>query len=174
MRPPRSVQASSMSQFERVKDFNRAFGLPVASSPRPDVFREDPDLAKRSLNLICEELRELKQGIEAQDLSEVTDALADLLYVVHNAGAVFGVDLDRAFDIVHHSNMTKLCSSEEEAQKTVEWYKSKLSHRYDTPAYRPAVDGKHWVVYNESTQKPLKSINWVEPDFTAIGVRRAA
>jgi len=160
------------TQFQKVKKFNEAFGLEVASAPRPFLFAQQPELARRSLDLICEEVEELKHGFQSQDLVEVTDALADLLYVVHNAGASFGIDMDAAFEIVHSSNMSKLCESEEEAQRTVAWYRQNMKHRYDSPAYRAAGNGRQWVVFNQSTGKPLKSINWVEPDFSAIGVRK--
>lgn len=158
------------SQFELVKEFNHAFGLNTASKPRHDLFDVEPKVAERCLKLVLEEAHELEEGFSKKSLTEVTDALADLLYVVYNAGATFGIDLDAAFDIVHKSNMTKLCATEDEAKATVEWYKLNLAKRYDSPAYRPANDGKHWVVFNESTGKPLKSVNWLEPDFAALGI----
>ena len=89
------------------------------------------------------------------------DALADLLYVVYGAGDAFGVNLDEAYQTVHSSNMTKICTSEEEAMRTVEWYQKNKLDLYPTPTYKPASDGKHWIVYNESTGKVLKSINYL-------------
>lgn len=50
------------------------------------------------------------------------DALSDILYVTYGAGSSLGLDLDKAFSLVHESNMSKLCKSPEEAEKTVEWY----------------------------------------------------
>ena len=59
---------------------------------------------------------------------ETIDALADILYVVYGAGASFGIDLDKAFDIVHRSNMSKLCQTEEDAIETVRIYKEKYDN----------------------------------------------
>ena len=95
---------------------------------------------------------------------ETIDALADILYVVYGAGASFGIDLDKAFDIVHKSNMSKLCISEKEAIETVEWYK-KNSTVYDSPSYRKSEDNKFWVIYNKSTGKVLKSIKYTPANF---------
>merc|ERR1719265_531277 len=164
------VASEKHSQFELVKAFNRAFGLDVASKPKHDLFDAEPKVAERCLKLVLEEAHELEEGFSKKSLTEVTDALADLLYVVYNAGATFGIDLDAAFDIVHTSNMTKLCTTEDEAKVTVEWYKQNLAERYDSPACRQADDGHHWVVFNESTGKPLKSVNWLEPDFAPLGI----
>ena len=59
-------------------------------------------------NLIKEELDELKQAIDNKDLLEVADALTDILYVTYGAGHAFGINLDRCFDEVQNSNMSKL------------------------------------------------------------------
>ena len=73
------------------------------------------------------------------------------------------------FNLVHENNMSKLCKTEEEAQRSVKYYeenKSKLG--YDSPAYRKAPDNVHWVVYNQSTKKILKSIEWKPVDLTYL------
>ena len=59
-------------------------------------------------NLIKEELEELKQAITKKDLLEVADALTDILYVTYGAGHAFGIDLDKCFEEVQNSNMSKL------------------------------------------------------------------
>lgn len=63
--------------------------------------------------------------------------------------------------------MSKLCTSEEEAQKTVEWYKENET-RYDSPYYELALDGVHYVVRNKSTGKILKNMNYTPADFTLL------
>lgn len=156
-----------MSNFQKVIDFNKSFGITVHDTPQKNIFDVDPKLVQYRLSLVLEEVKELQEGIEKKDLTEVTDALADILYVVYGFGCSVGVDLDKAYDIVHQSNMSKLCVSEEEAIATVEWYK-KNELRYDSPNYRKSTDGKYWVVFNESTKKILKSINYVPADFTKI------
>ena len=60
------------------------------------------------LDLISEELEELKNAMESKDLLEVADALTDILYVTYGAGHAFGIDLDKCFDEVQNSNMSKL------------------------------------------------------------------
>merc|ERR1712032_964575 len=100
-------------------------------------------------------------------------ALGDILYVVYGAGGAFGVNLDQAFDLIHKSNMTKLCKTEDEAKETVEWYEKNKTgpdgkYPYDTPSYRLSPDGKYYVPYNESTGKILKSINYSPVKFDTI------
>jgi predicted HAD superfamily Cof-like phosphohydrolase len=92
-------------------------------------------------------------------LNNMTNALFNIIYDTYSMGIIFGINVDEAFDIVHKSNMTKLCLSEEEAKKTVEWYiQNEL--RYLTPSYKKAPDDIHWIVYEQSTGKVLKSINY--------------
>lgn len=88
----------------KVKQFMKAFNQEVKSKP------EFPDDATQQLRveLIEEELHELKDAINSANLVEVADALADLLYVVYGAGHAFGIDLDECFREVHVSNMSKL------------------------------------------------------------------
>ena len=122
-------------------------------------------------DLIKEEVDELREAMDNHDMTETIDALTDILYVVYGAGVSFGIDLNRAFEIVHSSNMSKLCVSEEEAQDTVLWYKEQFKQDklpYDSPAYRRSDDEKYWVVFNESTGKILKSINYTPADFTEL------
>ena len=72
--------------------------------------------------------------------------------------------MDKAFNIVHESNMSKLCTSEEEAINTVQWYKDNNTV-YDSPNFKKSKNNKYWIVYNESTGKILKSINYNKVDF---------
>ena len=138
-------------------------------TPTPNVTRDDTKLTKLRLDLILEETRELQEAIENHDFTEVVDALADILYVVYGAGSSFGVNLDEAFRLVHDSNMSKLCKSQEEAQATVDWYmENREKTGYDSPAYRKGTNGDYWVVYNESTGKILKSINYHPVEFSSI------
>ena len=152
---------SDKTNFFKVSHFNKIFGVDRSDTPKPNIFTENPKLVSLRLGLIQEEVRELEEAIQNHDFKEVVDALADILYVVYGAGDSFGVNLDDAYQIVHSSNMTKLCTSEAEAQETVEWYKKNQLDKYPTPAYKQASDGNHWIVYNESTGKVLKSINYL-------------
>ena len=154
----------SNSNFKKVLDFNKSFGIQVFDKIQKNITKDDPKLIKYRLSLITEEAEELKEAVENHDFKEIVDALADILYVVYGMGTSIGVDLDKAFNIVHKSNMSKLCNTEEEAIETVEWYKNN-EKRYDSPNYRKSDDGTKWVVYNESTKKILKSINYKKVNF---------
>ena len=84
-----------------------------------------------------------------------------------NLEIVETADFPKTFSLIHDSNMTKLCKTEEEAIQTVEWYKAN-ENRYDSPTYRLSDDKKYYVVYNKSTGKILKSINYSPVKFDSM------
>ena len=156
----------TLTNFEKVTEFNKAFGAVIHSKPQHDLFETNPWLVRHRLNLITEEVMELEDAIDDKDLRETVDALADILYVVYGAFNAFGIDGDKAFDLVHNSNMTKLCKTEEEAKLSVEAYKK--DSRYKSPEYRLADDGKNWIVFDKETTKILKSKNYSAVDLTPV------
>lgn len=93
-----------LSNFKHVIYFMETFNQKVADTPR----LVDESTAYLRLNLIKEEVEELKQAIEQNDLTGIADALTDILYVTYGAGAAYGIDLDSCFEEVHRSNMSKL------------------------------------------------------------------
>ncbi len=93
-----------MSNFNKVKTFMETFGQEVKNKPS---FSTDKINSIR-YDLIKEELEELKVAMESKDLLEVADALTDILYVTYGAGHAFGIDLDKCFEEVQNSNMSKL------------------------------------------------------------------
>ena len=93
-----------MSNFNKVKTFMETFGQEVKTKPS---FSTDKINSLR-YDLIKEELEELKVAMKKKDLLEVADALTDILYVAYGAGHAFGIDLDKCFDEVQSSNMSKL------------------------------------------------------------------
>ena len=93
-----------MSNFNKVKTFMETFGQEVKTKPS---FSTDKINSLR-YDLIKEELDELKEAMENKDLLEVADALTDILYVTYGAGHAFGIDLDKCFEEVQSSNMSKL------------------------------------------------------------------
>ena len=93
-----------MSNFNKVKTFMETFGQEVKNKPS---FSTDKINSLR-YDLIKEELEELKEAMENKDLLEVADALTDILYVTYGAGHAFGIDLDKCFEEVQSSNMSKL------------------------------------------------------------------
>ena len=93
-----------MSNFEKVKIFMKTFGQEVKEKA------EFPSnkITNLRYDLISEELSELKEAIKNSDIKEVADALTDILYVTYGAGHAFGIDLDKCFEEVQNSNMSKL------------------------------------------------------------------
>jgi len=156
-----------MSNFDKVIEFNKSFNVPIFNSPQHNITKNNTKLTKLRLDLITEEVQELTDAIKQDNFIEIVDALADILYVVYGAGCSFGIDLDKAFDLVHQSNMSKLCKTKEIAIKTVQWYKTH-NNVYDSPNYKLSQDRKYYIVYNESTGKILKSIEYNPVDFSTI------
>ena len=93
-----------MNNFEKVKKFMQTFDQDVKTKPS---FPDDKIIDLR-IALIEEELSELKEAVKNRDITEVADALTDILYVTYGAGHAYGIDLDKCFDEVQNSNMSKL------------------------------------------------------------------
>tara|TARA_A100001035_G_scaffold156798_1_gene123766 strand:- start:132 stop:503 length:372 start_codon:yes stop_codon:yes gene_type:complete len=93
-----------MTNFQKVKIFMETFGQEVKTQPS---FSSEK-INNLRYNLIKEELDELKKAMDNKDLLEVADALTDILYVTYGAGIAFGINLDKCFDQVQKSNMSKL------------------------------------------------------------------
>ena len=93
-----------MTNFEKVGKFMKTFGQNVKTSS--GLSSEKINLLR--IKLIEEELSEFKKAINEKNLIEVADALTDILYVTYGAGHAFGIDLDKCFDEVQKSNMSKL------------------------------------------------------------------
>ena len=93
-----------MSNFNKVGTFMKTFGQEVKTKPSFSTNK----INKLRIDLIKEELDELQEAINNKDLLEVADALTDILYVTYGAGHAFGIDLDKCFNEVQDSNMSKL------------------------------------------------------------------
>ena len=93
-----------MTNFENVKKFMQTFGQEV----RTKASFPNDKITNLRINLIREELLELEEAIEKKDIKEVADALTDILYVTYGAGHSFGINLDKCFQEVQNSNMSKL------------------------------------------------------------------
>ena len=96
-----------MTNFEKVGIFMKTFGQEVKLKPSLSTDK----INSLRLNLIKEELDELKDALDRKDLVEIADALTDILYVTYGAGHAFGINLDKCFDEVQNSNMSKLDSN---------------------------------------------------------------
>jgi predicted HAD superfamily Cof-like phosphohydrolase len=93
-----------MTNFEKVKLFMQTYGQEVKTKAN----FSDEKTNKLRVDLIKEELEELTKAMDEKDLLEVADALTDILYVTYGAGHAFGINLDKCFDEVQSSNMSKL------------------------------------------------------------------
>jgi predicted HAD superfamily Cof-like phosphohydrolase len=134
-----------------VAEFHETFKHPIL--PEPTIPSEDR--CRLRVALIAEELKELEAAIRDKDIVEVADALCDIQYVLSGAILEFGLaeKFKALFEEVQRSNMSKACSTEEEAKKTVEHYKQKDG----TDCYYRHEGGK-WLVYRTSDNKTIKSI----------------
>ena len=93
-----------MTNFNKVGVFMKTFGQEIKNKPSFSTEK----INQLRVSLIQEELDELKEAMAKNDLLEVADALTDLLYVTYGAGHAFGIDLDKCFNEVQNSNMSKL------------------------------------------------------------------
>lgn len=141
-----------------VAKFHNTFNLPVLDQPIIPA----KDRCDLRINLIEEELRELKEAIENNDLVEVADAFCDIQYVLSGAILEFGLGdkFKELFDEVQRSNMSKTCKSREEAEATLAHYKKEK----DTNGYIKQ-QGDEFLVYRDYDGKVLKSINYSPADL---------
>ena len=93
-----------MTNFEKVGIFMKTFGQELKTKSELSTEK----INKLRISLIEEELDELKQAIKENNIKEVADALTDILYVTYGAGHAFGINLDKCFEEVQNSNMSKL------------------------------------------------------------------
>jgi predicted HAD superfamily Cof-like phosphohydrolase len=144
-----------------VAEFHRTFKHPIVKSPGiPEENR-----CKLRVALIAEELKELEVAILEKDIVGVADALCDIQYVLSGAILEFGLGEKFAalFEEVQRSNMSKACTTEEEAKATIDFYRKKDG----TECYTKQEDGK-WLVYRTSDNKTIKSINYSPADLDRI------
>ena len=155
--------------LDEVMDMVHKFNM--INEPYMGVFDENPRLVKLKMSIIDEKVNQLREAMKNKNMIETLDASVGILYSVYELCISFRLDLNKAIDLVHKSNMSKVCLSEKEAIQTVEWYKKEYAngnHKYDSPAYRKASDDKYWIVYNKSTGKILKSINYKPVNFDSM------
>lgn len=150
-----------IDSLNQVAKFHRTFGAPVLERP----IIPDKNRCELRVSLLQEELNELKEAIENKDLVEVADALCDLQYVLSGAVLEFGLGekFVELFNEVQRSNMSKACSSKQEAEATVKHYKDK-----DGTDAEIKQDGDLYKVYRISDNKVLKSINYSPADLKSI------
>lgn len=144
-----------------VAEFHRTFKHPILENPQ---IPEQKRCALR-ISLLKEELNELEEAINNNDLVEVADALSDIQYVLSGAILEFGMGnkFKSLFEEVQRSNMSKSCSTEQEARETVEFYRD----HHQTECHYEESDG-HYLVYRSEDHKTIKSINYSPADLIQI------
>jgi predicted HAD superfamily Cof-like phosphohydrolase len=143
----------TLDALNQVAEFHRTFQHPIEAEPLIPA----PERCRLRVALLEEELKELRQAIENQDLTEVADALCDIQYVLSGAVLEFGLgEKFRAlFDEVHRSNMSKVCHSLAEAEETAAYY----ARERGIEGYVRESNG-HFLVYRKEDNKTLKSVNY--------------
>jgi predicted HAD superfamily Cof-like phosphohydrolase len=147
--------------LNQVAEFHKTFKHPIL--PTPAIPSEDR--CKLRIALIAEELKELEVAILEKDIVEVADALCDIQYVLSGAILEFGLGekFKALFDEVQRSNMSKACTSKEEAEQTVEHYRKKDG----TECYY-LQEGNKWLVYRKSDNKTIKSVGYSPANLQKI------
>ncbi len=143
-----------------VAEFHTTFQHPILDKPTiPSEAR-----CKLRVSLIAEELKELQEAIDDKDLVEIADALCDIQYVLSGAILEFGLKdkFNDLFNEVQRSNMSKACTTEQEAIETQAHYKAK-----GVESYYKEIDGKY-LVFREGDDKTLKSIYYSPADLKSI------
>ena len=156
-----SDQIKEPNGLNDVAAFHNTFNMPVLDTPQiPNA-----DRCALRINLLQEELDELKEAVENNDLVEVADALADIQYVLSGAILEFGLThkFKDLFDEVQRSNMSKTCKSLAEAEATQKHYKESKG----TDSYVVERNGE-WLVYREGDHKVLKSVEYSPADLASI------
>ncbi|HNG07226.1 MAG TPA: nucleoside triphosphate pyrophosphohydrolase family protein [Saprospiraceae bacterium] len=147
--------------LKSVSKFHNLFDLPVLTEPVIPA----KERCQLRINLIEEELKELKQAIENNDLVEAADTFCDLQYVLSGAILEFGLGkkFRKLFKEVQRSNMSKACNTIQEAEETVKYYKE---NRQTEAFIKPKAD--KFLVYRTEDTKVLKSVNYSEADLKNI------
>ena len=156
---------NNCSDFEMVKNLTHDINYNVKNykeNIKNSEFKNSTDKIISNIRMIN---ANLKKATNNAKFDIMLQELNVLLYHVNLMGSTIGVNLDDAFNIVHSSNMSKVCSSEELAKETVDWYLSN-DVRYKTPSYRKSEYG--WIVFNKDTGKILKSIKYTVADFSTL------
>jgi predicted HAD superfamily Cof-like phosphohydrolase len=152
---------NKIDSLKQVAEFHKTFNAPILETPQiPSKQR-----CELRVNLLQEELNELKQAIEDGNIVEVADALADLQYVLSGAVLEFGLGekFVELFNEVQRSNMSKACNTQQEAIATLAFYKQKDG----TEGYYKEVNGR-WIVYRNGDDKVLKSVAYSEANLKNI------
>jgi len=144
-----------------VEEFNAVMGKDWQNRSTPTIDKKDAEFV---INFIQEELDELREAVEQENIQEILDAILDITYVgLGNGAMVFGLKdkIWEAYQEVQASNLSKICTTLEEAKETVKV----RSEQQGEPCHYEEV-GENYVVYRTSDKKVMKSINYFRPDLS--------
>lgn len=137
--------------------------VPKPKRPTKEILSDDLKLVRERIELIFSFIDEIYEFESQWTCVEICEILANLIYVLYDTFTLFNIDVDKAFDILHISNLGKFCKSEEIAIKSVKYYIH--SKEYSDPAYIKMEHSDNYIIYNKSTNKILKSILYQSPNF---------
>ena len=161
------INADTVYNLDKQLDMYDDYCLTLTHTVQKDIFNTNPKMLNMLLTQMQDKLQLLKDATAAKNFDWTIRVLTNIRYVTMCMYVLIGIDPDEAFEIVHSSNMSKLCSSEEQAKETVEWYLEN-EKRYDSPKYRLSDCGKYWVIFNESTSKILKNKYYTAANFDSL------
>ena len=144
-----------------VEEFNTVMGKDWQNRSTPTIDKKDAEFV---INFIQEELDELREAVEQENIQEILDAILDITYVgLGNGAMVFGLKdkIWEAYQEVQASNLSKICTTLEEAEETV-----KVRSEQQGEACHYEEVGSNYVVYRTSDKKVMKSINYFRPDLS--------
>lgn len=149
-----------------VREFHTYFNIYTA----PSVGLPNEDIRNLRRGLLREEYEdEYIVAEEKDDLVEIADALGDMLYIIYGTCLTYGIPINKIFEEIHRSNMDKLCTTEDQAIETVEYYKKEKN--IDTYYEQ---NGEFYAVYRLSDNKVLKRKGWQPPNIRAILIQHGA
>lgn len=139
--------------------------VPEPKSTTQNILMDDT-LVNERIGLIFSFVEEIYDFESQWTCVEICDILANLVYVLYDTFTIFNIDIDKAFDILHISNLNKFCKTEEIAIKSVKYYIH--TKEYSDPQYMKTEYGDYYIIYNKSTNKILRSVLYQLPDFSAM------
>ena len=144
-----------------VEEFNVVMGMDLQNRSTPTIDNKDAEFV---INFIQEALDELREAVEQENIQEILDAILNITYVgLGNGAMVFGLKdkIWEAYQEVQASNLSKICTTLEEAEETVKV----RSEQQGEPCHYEEV-GENYVVYRTSDKKVMKSVNYFRPDLS--------
>lgn len=169
----RSEDLASQTNFCQTSNFIKTLLFGNSFNVTPSTILDnftDPsffEIFNNYIDNLVEAYSNLEQESRAGNFTNTISSTLEILYLTYVIGGLLGINLDKSIKMVHESNMSKICNSEEEAQQTVQWYKDNES-RYDSPCYRKSEFLDGFVVFNESSGKILKNVNYHAVDLSGF------